>query len=185
MNLLINLHNGAFGKLEGALAPWFLPTLARFAFAAVLLRYFWNSAYTKIYDFRGETFEFFGTTGAYVQILPKIFEAASYDVSQVPAFYKLVVIAGTYTEFLLPLLILLGLFTRLAALGMTGFVIVQSYVDVTGHHADETTIGGWFDTGSDSLILDQRLLWFVLFAILIVRGAGPLSLDALLGRKAA
>ena len=182
MKALITLHNSIFEKVEDVLAPWLLPTLARFAFAAVLLRYFWNSAYTKIYNFREESFEIFGTSGAYAQILPKAFEDASYDVSQISFFYKLVVFAGTYSEFLLPLLILIGLFTRIAAVGMIGFILVQSFVDITGHHADEVTIGAWFDPLSNSVLMDQRLLWVTLFVTLIVRGAGPLSVDRLLHR---
>jgi putative oxidoreductase len=39
-------------------------------------------------------------------------------------FHWAVVVAGTLAEFILPLLIVIGLFTRLAAFGMIGFVIV-------------------------------------------------------------
>ena len=49
--------------------------------------------------------------------------------------YGLVVTVGTYSEFLLPVLIVLGLFTRIAALGMIGFTLVQSFVDITWHGA--------------------------------------------------
>jgi len=35
----------------------------------------------------------------------------------------------------------------------------------------------------DSHILDQRLFWIVLFVTLIVKGAGPLSLDRLIARR--
>ena len=74
--------------------------------------------------------------------------------------------------------------TRLAALGMIGFVIVQSYVDVSGHGVGGKDLGAWFDGPSGSLIMDQRLMWVLLFMILVVKGAGPLSLDRLLGRTA-
>ncbi|MGI9451697.1 MAG: DoxX family protein, partial [Geminicoccaceae bacterium] len=90
----------------------------------------------------------------------------------------------TYAEFILPVLIILGLFTRLAALGMIGFVVVQSYVDVVFHGADEKTIGGWFDQLSDATILDQRTLWVFLLVYLVVRGPGLISLDTVLGRHA-
>jgi putative oxidoreductase len=110
-------------------------------------------------------------------------EAVGYDASQIPAFWRLVVLLGTWAEFILPALLLLGLLTRLAALGMIGFVLVQSYVDIVGHHADPTTIGAWFDAGSGSLILDQRAFWVFLLLYLVLRGAGPLSLDAILSRR--
>ena len=44
-----------------------------------------------------------------------------------------IVVAGTVAEFILPILIAIGLFTRLAALGMIGFVIVQTLTDLFGH----------------------------------------------------
>ncbi len=43
-------------------------------------------------------------------------EAVGYDVSQLGIFHWLVVTAGTLAEFILPLLIVIGLLTRLAAL---------------------------------------------------------------------
>ena len=110
-------------------------------------------------------------------------EAVSYDVSQLGMLHWLVVLAGMWAEFLLPLLVVIGLFGRLAALGMIGFICVQSATDVTGHGmTDADTLGAWFDRFPDSVILDQRLLWITVLAIIVVKGAGPLSVDRLLGR---
>ena len=53
--------------------------------------------------------------------------------------------AGIYAGFILPVLIVAGSMTRLAALGMIGFIVVQSYVDVVFHHVDAATIGALFD----------------------------------------
>jgi putative oxidoreductase len=153
-------------------ADWLLPTLARLIFAAVLLAYFWASALTK---FDGP---FTPAMGAYAQIFPRAFEAVGYDASQLGPWHWLVVMAGGYAEFLLPALIVLGLFTRIAALGMVGFVLVQSLTDIWGHGA---AAGALFDRASDSLILDQRALWLLLFAILLCKGAGPFSADRYLG----
>ena len=92
--------------------------------------------------------------------------------------------AGTWAEFILPLLIIIGLFTRLAALGMIGFVVVQSLTDIYGHNGtDIKTLGAWFDRFPDGVILDQRLFWVFLLSLLVVKGAGAVSVDALL-RKA-
>ena len=68
--------------------------------------------------------------------------------------------------------------TRLAALGMVGFVVVQSLTDIFGHSA---AAGAWFDRASDALILDQRALWLLLLIVLISKGAGPISADRFLG----
>ncbi len=178
MNALLNLHNRSLEAISGKLEPWLLPTLARFTFAATLLVYFWTSASLKLGD------SIFSLSfGAYGQILPRAFESAGYDVGNISAFYKFIAYAGTYAEFILPALILIGLFTRLAALGMIGFTLVQSYVDIYGHMADETAIGSWFERIADSQIMDQRLFWVTLFMIMFIRGAGPLSADKLIGLK--
>ncbi len=179
---IANLHRAVFGSLQDALEDWLLGLVARLVFAAVLFFYFFNSAMTKIGD---GTLGFLTITdGAYVQMFPKVMEAVTYDTSQIAFFpYTLIAYAGTYAEIVLPVLIIVGLFTRLAALGMIGFVFVQSYVDITGHGADETAIGAWFDRLSDSTILDQRALWVFLFIYLVIRGAGALSLDYLFTGK--
>ncbi|WP_417241552.1 DoxX family protein [Celeribacter sp.] len=151
-----------------------LPLLARFTFAAVLLRYFWGSALTKLDGL------FTPSLGAYAQIFPRQMEAAGYDASQLGVFHWLVVMGGTYAEFILPALIVVGLFTRLAALGMIGFTVVQSLTDIVGHKADAATIGAWFDRASDALIMDQRTLWVFVFVTLAAMGAGAFSMDSAL-----
>lgn len=180
MHILISLHNSLFGFVQRHAGPW-LPTLARFVFAATLLMYFWKSAVTKLGD--GLLGIFFPSAGAYVQIFPKAMEAVSYDVSQLGFFHWLVALAGTWAEFILPALLVLGLLTRLSALGLIVFVLVQSFTDVLGHGAtDAKTLGAWFDGAAGSLILDQRAFWVFLLIVPVVLGPGPLSLDRLLGR---
>jgi putative oxidoreductase len=176
---LVALYARASAGFEDATAAWLIPTLARLVFAGVLLIYFWRSAMTKLGD------GFFGflspSTGAYVQIFPKNAEAVGYDVTQFSFVEDLIVLAGTWAEFILPALIILGLLTRLAAFGMIGFIIVMSLTDIYGHMADAQTIGAWFDAPSGSLIMDQRALWIFILVVLVLRGGGPLSLDRLLG----
>ena len=105
----------------------------------------------------------------------------SYDITAASSFQKLVILAGTWAEFILPALIVIGLFTRLAALGMIGFVAVQSLTDIFGHGAAS---GAWFDGVSDALILDQRAFWVFLLLYLALKGGGPLSVDRILtGRR--
>lgn len=182
MRALVSLHNTIFDLIERA-GDWLLPLFARFTFAATLLIYYWNSGLTKLGD--GIFGLFRPSIGAYSQIFPKQLEAVGYDVSQLGFFHWAVVMAGTYAEFILPLLIVIGLATRLAALGMIGFVIVQSLTDVYGHGAtDLATLGAWFDNQSGGVIMDQRLFWIFTLTFIVVKGAGFLSVDALLRRRA-
>ena len=182
MKQVIALHHRVFSAIETACGGWLLPSLARFTFAATLLIYFWNSAMLKIGD--GILGLFHPTLGAYAQIFPKAMEAAGYNTDNLTDLHWAVVVAGTTAEIVLPLLIVFGLFTRLAAIGMAGFVVVQSLTDLYGHGGIDQpdTVGAWFDIASGSVILDQRLFWMLLLAILMTRGAGPLSVDRLLRR---
>ncbi|MBN8632565.1 MAG: DoxX family membrane protein [Rhodobacterales bacterium] len=154
------------------LGDWLLPVLARLVFAGVLCGYFWASALTK---FDGPVTP---SIGAYGQIFPRAFDAVGFDPAGLGLWHLLIALAGGYAEVLLPALIVLGLLTRLAALGMAGFVLLQSLTDVFGHGL---AAGHWFDRASDALILDQRALWLLLLAVLVLKGAGPFSADRYLG----
>ncbi|WP_345741650.1 DoxX family protein [Roseovarius nanhaiticus] len=154
-----------------------------FSFAAVLFGYFWASGLTKLGD--GALGLFKPALGAYAQIFPKAMEAAGYDVSQLTFLHTAVVLAGTWAEFILPTLIVIGLATRLAALGMIGFIIVQSLTDLIGHGlwAEPDAVGRWFDRVPDAIIMDQRALWVFLLLVMVLKGAGPLSLDRLAAHR--
>ena len=172
MNALISLHNSVFERLDRA--DWLLPTLARVVFVLVLFVYYWNSATLKI---DGSIFT--PSSGAFGQIFPASAEAVLWDVSQMSFFQRIVIFMGTIAEFVLPVLILVGFLTRLAALAMIGFVFVQTVVDVAGHGAK---LGGFFDTAIE--LLDERTLWVFLLLVIVVKGAGPLALDRLFSRSA-
>lgn len=159
-----------------AAAPGLLGLAGRAVFAATLAGFFWSSALTKI--------DGFGLSlNGYAQIFPRAMEAVNYDASQLGLAAHLVVAAGTAAELALPLLLILGLATRLAALGMLGFVIVMSLTDIIGHGVDASAIGALFDRQPDAPILDQRLLWGFLFTTLALTGGGWLSLDHWLRRR--
>lgn len=172
MTSLLSFYTTVTGRLDKA--DWLLPTLARFLFAAILLVYLLNSGLTKLGP--GISGLWTPSTGAYAQIWPRALEAAGYDTDAMNLFHYLVVVAGTWAEFILPALIVIGLFTRLAALGMIGFVTVQSLTDIYGHGLS-SEIGAWFDRFPDSIILDQRALWVFLLVVLVIKGGGPLSFD--------
>ena len=150
----VRLWRDIVDALEWLTAAWLPGLAARFVFAATLLAYYWNAALTKI---DGSILTL--STGAYAQIIPPVIEAAGYDKSAVALPWTVLVYAGTYAEFVLPVLLVVGLFGRLAALGMIGFVVVQSYVDLTYHGVDAQTAGACFYRFPDAVIFDQRLLW--------------------------
>ena len=175
MQSILNLHDRIFSAIHAFLGPWFITTAARFSFTSVTLLFFWTSGKTKIGDRI-----FSPSFGSYAQIFPKKFESLGYDESLMSGLDTLIVLLGTYAEFILPAMIALGLFTRLASVGMIGFISVMSLVDITGHNADATTIGQMFDRLPYGIIMDQRLLWVFVLLVLVIKGGGPLSIDSLL-----
>lgn len=182
IHTLERIHDGLFNTLEQALGPWFLPLVARLVFSSVLLMFFINSGLTKV----GTGFPDFliPSAGAYAQILPSIMESAGYDVDQIALFpWKLIVFAGTYAEFLLPVMLLLGVFTRLTSVGLIGFIVVMSFVDIQFHGLEPESIGAMFDRIHNSVIFDQRLLWIFPLIYLAIKGGGPISVDALILRR--
>lgn len=180
--LLEQLHNFVFSTFQRLAGSWFLGLASRLVFSSALFMYFINSARTKV----GEGFPDFliPGDGAYVQIFPSVMDAVGYDTDAIAFIpYGLIVYLGTYAEFILPVLILIGLLTRAASLIMLGFIIVMSYVDIVFHKVGAETIGALFDRFQDSAISDQRLLWASPLIYLILKGAGSISLDRLLGGK--
>ncbi|MDA7964254.1 DoxX family membrane protein [Ruegeria sp.] len=172
MTALISTYNASMEKVDHA-SGWLTPTLARLVFIAVLLVYYWNSAMLKI---DGSIFS--PSSGAFGQIFPKAAEAVLWDVTQMTFFQRIVIFFGTVAEFVLPALLLVGLLTRLAAVAMIGFVWVQTLVDVAGHGVK---LGSLFDAAPS--LMDQRVMWTFLFLVMVINGAGPLSLDRLLRLK--
>lgn len=173
MNALVSRYTTALHTLDRT-SEFAVPTLARLTFIAVLLVYYWNSATLKI---DGSIFS--ASAGAFGQIFPKAAEAVLWDVSQMNIFQRLVIFFGTVAEFVLPALILFGFLTRLAAIGMIGFIWVQTIVDITGHGV---SLGSLFD--NTLTLVDQRVMWTFLMLVIVFKGAGALSIDALFRKKA-
>ena len=178
---IVKLHNDFFSMLQGALSGWFTGLAARFVFASLLLLYYLNSGWGKLGD---GLFGFLNpNSGAFVTIFPKAMEAVSYDHTELAFIpYHLVVYLGTWAEIILPIFVVIGLFARLSAVGMIFFVIVQSIVDVYGHGIDAKSIGSMFDRLPDAIIWDQRMQWVFVLAMIVVHGAGKISVDHLLSR---
>lgn len=179
INLIRSMHDGFFGIVEKLANGWFLELAARFVFAGVLMVYYLHSASLKVGS--GIAGFFQPSFSAYIQILTEqVMVSYDLEIANVPFYLKVVVYMGTYAEFLLPILIVIGLFTRVAALGMIVFICVQSYVDVYLLGVDASTVGALFDRESGSAIVDQRTLWIFVLLVLVVKGGGALSLDRVL-----
>ena len=173
-----SLHERVFATVTDQLHGWFIGLGARALVVAVLLPYYINSALTKPGD--GVFGIFAPAAGAFAQILPPIAEQYGYDTSAIPFVpWHVVVILGTLSEFVLPVLIALGAFTRLSALAMLGFIVVQTAVDIAFHGAAP---GMLFNTRPQEL-LDQRALWLFPLLVLLINGAGRVSVDAWLRRR--
>lgn len=161
-----------------SIAPELVGLSGRVVFASVLLHYFWSSALTKLDGFSL-------SLNAYAQIFPRQVEAAGYDASALGPFAHLVVGAGTLAEFVLPLLVVIGFFTRLSSLAMIGFVIVMTLTDIIGHGVGAEAIGLPFDRFQDAPIADQRLMWIWVLVVLVLSGGGYLSVDRVLEMRSA
>lgn len=81
-------------------------------------------------------------------------------------------VLGTFGELFFPVLLILGLFSRVAALGLLAVnaLAVVSYWHVIGAEGYEAALA-------------QHVLWGFMLVVIAVCGAGNLSQDALLARK--
>jgi putative oxidoreductase len=86
----------------------------------------------------------------------------------------LAAVAGTFGELFFPLLLVLGLFTRLGALGLfaVNLMAVVSYWHVLGAEGFEAALA-------------QHVLWGYMIAVVVFCGAGGISLDAWLEKRSA
>ncbi len=112
---------------------------ARIAIADI----FWRSGRTKVSGFRirEETFYLF---------------KEDYKVPLLPS--DLAAYLATAAEHVLPILLVIGLATRLSALGLLGMTLVIQLFVIPG---------GW----------PEHLLWFSVLLMIVARGPGAISLD--------
>jgi len=75
-------------------------------------------------------------------------------------------IAATAGELALPVLLVVGLFTRVPALGLLIMSFVIQFVSAQTPQGIENEISN-----------PQHYLWMFLFGYLVIRGGGPLSID--------
>ncbi len=153
MKKLIGIYDQAVGMVTSKFAEGIMLLFVRVALAGI----FWRSARTKVEE------------GSLLEVS----ENALFQFSEEP-FNNVPILNGdlgayvtTYTEHFLPILIVLGLFTRIGATGLLIMtMVIQLFVFTEG--------AVWWQT---------HILWVALALTLIVRGGGIFSLDALLTRK--
>jgi putative oxidoreductase len=133
--------------------------VARFAIAAV----FWRSGQTKIEGFSLDLIAMKVELG-----LPRLAESTGflfeyeYDLPLIPPMVA--AILATLAEHILPILILSGLFTRLAGFGIAMMtLVIQLFVYPDAYPTHET--------------------WLAIALLLMYRGAGIFSLDHWLAKR--
>lgn len=146
--------------------------IARFAGAID----FWKSGQTKI-NGSGIGLDFWNGAEAAYRFKYNVFDIAQKKfylfekVYHIPEpFTKPMTQAATIGEFLLPLLLVFGLTSRLAALGLLGMTaFIQFWV-----FPNELLVptGNW----------STHLLWAAPLLLIVARGPGAFSLDAVLGK---
>jgi len=146
MNAFTAWHNAMLLKLESLIPADLLALAARLGIAAV----FWQSGRTKV-D------EQFHVTDSAIALFTDEFKLPLLD----PAFAAHL---AAYAEHLFPLLLALGLFTRLSALALLGMtLVIQIFV-----YPD-----AW----------PTHLSWAAILLLLMRHGGGRLSMDAVLGLR--
>ncbi|KTE22449.1 DoxX protein [Sphingopyxis sp. H050] len=127
-------------------------SIALFLLRLALAGVFWRSGQTKVVE------------GSFLQIDPSQYDLFASEFSGLPLDPVIAVPLTTYAEHFFPILLLLGLATRFSA----GALLVMTLVIQIFVFPD-----AWWPVHS---------LWVAMAAILIVRGGGLFSLDALLAR---
>lgn len=149
----------AFRRVLAAIPEWSIALLARFSIAAV----FWRSGQTKVEGFAVDL-----VAGTFEPGVPRLAASAvdlfrdEYRLPLLPP--EAAAVLAALGEHALPLMLLVGLGTRLAALGLLVMTAVIQFFVYPGAYA---THGVWA----------ALLLW------LMVRGPGAVSIDHALARR--
>lgn len=149
--LTVDRMNRLAATVVGPLNPLFLLTLR-----AYVSWQFLKSGWLKLQDW--ETTQYLFQEEYHVPLLPPDFAA----------------VVGTAGEIAFPLLLIVGLLGRYAALGLSAVNVmaVVAYAHVLMSEGFEAALG-------------QHYLWGLMLVIVIVFGPGRLSVDAVLARRKA
>lgn len=156
--------------------------VSRAVFAAVLLPWFVIGAMSKIGGLTlslGPTVDGLPLSlGAFFAYVPGQVGNLSAGLPHFGAGTQAYVGLMVAAELLLPIVIVLGLWARAAAVVLT---LHQILLLLTAESA--TDRGAAFDASPFDMMPDQLLLWIMLLAPVALFGAGPLSADAVAARR--
>ena len=142
-----------YDRLTDWLASRLPESLALLLTRVALAGIFWRSGRTKVEE------------GSALSISDNAYFLFEYEYTGLPLPVDLAVPLATYAEHVFPVLLVLGLFTRFAALSLLIMtLVIQFFVYPEA----------WWAT---------HILWVAMAAILISRGGGLFSLDALLASR--
>ncbi|MBT8389150.1 MAG: DoxX family protein [Altererythrobacter sp.] len=143
-----------YDRAVGLVANAFGEGVALLLARIALAGIFWRSYKTKVVD------------GTWLQIEDTQYFLFEDQFSGLPIPTDIAVPMATYAEFLFPILLVLGLATRFSATALLIMtLVIQFFVFPTSDH-----FFGW------------AMMPIALAAVLIVRGSGMLSADALIGK---
>lgn len=144
----LNRYDAATRRLSGAVPESLLLAFGRVVLGGI----FWRSGQTKVVE------------GTWFQLTDTTYELFRTEYAGVPLPPELAAIMANAAEHILPALLLVGLLTRGAALGLLGMTLtIQFFV-----YPD-----AWWP---------EHSLWAALALMLVLRGGGLFSLDAVLTR---
>ncbi|MGB7656121.1 MAG: DoxX family protein [Novosphingobium sp.] len=144
----LNRYDAATRRLSGRVSESLLLAFVRVVLGGI----FWRSGQTKVAE------------GTWFQLTDSTYELFRTEYAGVPLPAELAAVVANGAEHILPALLLIGLFTRGAALALVGMTLtIQFFV-----YPD-----AWWP---------EHSLWTALALVLVLRGGGRFSLDALLSR---
>jgi putative oxidoreductase len=149
MNVITAPYHRAVAMLSTSFVEAITLLFVRISLAGI----FWRSGRTKVDE------------GSWLSVSDTAKFLFEEEYKGVPLPPELAAYMATYAEHLFPVLLVIGLLTRLSAFALLGMtMVIQIFVYPEA----------WWSV---------HMIWVALALVLIVRGGGNLSLDALLNRR--
>ncbi len=142
-----------YNRAVTVLSMPFFETLTLLFVRISLAGIFWRSGRTKVDE------------GSWLSVSDTAKFLFAEEYKGVPLPPEFAAYVATYAEHLFPILLVIGLFTRLSALALIGMtMVIQIFVYPEA----------WWSV---------HMIWVALALVLVVRGGGQFSLDALLAKR--
>lgn len=149
MNMIAGTYNRIVAMLSSPMVEAITLLFVRISLAGI----FWRSGRTKVDE------------GSWLTVSDNAKLLFQEEYKAVPLPSEFATYMAAYAEHFFPILLVIGLFTRLSALALLGMtMVIQIFVYPEA----------WWSV---------HMIWVALALVLIVRGGGKLSLDALLTRN--